>query len=293
MQDFPSFKALEAFSTIARLGSIGAAARELKLTQAAISQQLKTLEQQLGHLLFERNPRGVILTDIGQRYLPVVQGSLQHLKMQTQLLFSQQTQETLVVKVNHTFSHNWLMPRINDFLTRYPFIHIELQQVDWPSRVPCKDVDIEITNGFEPSPSVQVEQLFQERWLLVCSPTYQQQYADALALGAISELSAVQVKGYVQHWSHWLSYHQWPLTLPEIRLEVSNSLQALQAAKYGVGIALIRSLAAQDALQMGTLVQARPEVMPTTDSHYLITSRSRTPKVSFFCEWLAQQVLHR
>lgn len=292
MNHLPSLKALQSFEVIARLGSIGAAARELHVTQAAMSHQLQNLEKQLGAKLFERGPKGVSLTDIAQRYLPIVHGSLHHLRVQTQLLFSCQQDETLTVRVNHTLSHNWLIPRLDDFFNRYPFIHLDLQQVDWPSKYPCRDADVELTNGFAENSDIRAERLFQESWILVSSQSILEQYQDALSSQELSNVPMIQVKGYAENWLHWLSYHQLPLVLPNIRLEVSNSLQALQAVKSGLGVALVRSLVADSELTEGQVVLAMEHRMPTDESHYLITARQRSAKVNFFCEWLSHQVEH-
>lgn len=121
------------FEAGARLGAIGAAARELDVSQAAVSQQLKTLETFLGSQLFDRSQRGVTLTPSAQHYLPVVRGVLHHLIAQTQILFGEQQDAVLRLKVNHSIAYNWLMPRLADFTNRYPFIRLDMTLVDWPS----------------------------------------------------------------------------------------------------------------------------------------------------------------
>ncbi|CAG9001424.1 MAG: Glycine cleavage system transcriptional activator [Candidatus Celerinatantimonas neptuna] len=292
MNQLPSLKALQAFEVIARLGSIGAAAREIHVTQAAMSHQLQNLEKQLGAKLFERGPKGVSLTDIAQRYLPIVHGSLHHLRVQTQLLFSSQQEETLTIRVNHTLSYNWLIPKLDDFFKRFPFIHLDLQQVDWPSKYPCRDAEIELTNGFSENSDIRAERLFQESWILISNQSVLNKYQSALKNKELSSIPMIQVKGYAENWLHWLSYNQLPLVLPNIRLEVSNSLQALQAVKCGLGVALIRSLAADIELKEKQVVLAMDHRMPTDDGHYLITARRRSAKVNFFCEWLSHQVEH-
>ena len=143
----PPLRALVAFEAVARLGSIGAAARELCVTQAAVSQQLKSLETFFDTTLFERSSKGVRLTSAAQQYQPIVSGSLAHLKLQTQILFGEKETDVLSLRVNHTFCHNWLLPRLASFYQKYPFIRLDIQLVDWPSTTPCQNVDIELTNG--------------------------------------------------------------------------------------------------------------------------------------------------
>ncbi|CAH0535493.1 Glycine cleavage system transcriptional activator [Vibrio stylophorae] len=286
----PPLRALVAFEAVARLGSIGAAARELCVTQAAVSQQLKSLESFLGATLFERGKRGVKLTSAAQHYQPIVSGSLAHLKLQTQILFGEKETDVLSLRVNHTFCHNWLLPRLPSFYQQYSFIRLDIQLVDWPSTNPCENVDIEITNGKVDSEETSYERLFQEHWQLVCSPAFKQQYQAQLNANAFSKLPAVQVKGYQENLMQWLSHNQLSTELPQIQLEISNSLHALEAAKQGIGVLLVRSLAVSTLLKKKDLVLAVDASMPSDSGHYLVTKHCRSAKVNFFCDWLYHQI---
>lgn len=286
----PPLRALVAFEAVARLGSIGAAARELCVTQAAVSQQLKSLEAFLGTTLFERSQKGVKLTSAAQHYQPIVSGSLTHLKLQTQTLFGDKEADVLSLRVNHTLCHNWLLPRLPHFYQKYPFIRLDIQLVDWPSTTPCQNIDIEITNGKVDSEDTHSERLFQEYWQLVCSPEFKQQYQEQLDAKDFSQLPSVQVKGYQENWLQWLSHNQFDVTLPKVQLEISNSLHALEAVKQGVGVLLVRSLAVSEQLKNGDLVLAVGASMPAESGHYLITKHSRSAKVNFFCDWLHHQI---
>lgn len=286
----PPLRALVAFEAVSRLGSIGAAARELCVTQAAVSQQLKSLEAFLDTTLFERTKKGVILTSAAQHYQPIVSGSLAHLKLQTQILFGEKETDVLSLRVNHTLCHNWLLPRLSDFYHKYPFIRLDIQLVDWPSTDPCHNVDIELTNGKVESEDTRAEKLFQEHWLLVCSPSFKEQHQQQLESNTFSDLPAVQVKGYQENWLQWLSHNGFEVSLPKVQLEISNSLHALEAVKQNVGVLLVRSLAVQEQLDSGELVLAHPASMPAESGHYLITKNSRSAKANFFCDWLHHQI---
>lgn len=288
----PSQRALMAFEAVSRLGSIGAASRELNVTQAAVSQQLKILEEFLDCTLFIRNQRGVTLTQAAQQYFPVVSGSLHHLKLQTQILFGKQQSEILRIKVNSSIGHNWLIPKLGDFTQKFPFIKLDLSLVDWPSRDACKDADVEITNGFIANEDIQSERLCQEQWIMVCSPEFKLKYHDELANKDVSHLPAIQVKGYEESWMQWLCYQKIPPVEPNIKLEINNSLHALEAAKQAVGLLLVRSFVATKALSSGELVLAMDGNMPSDSSHYIITPHKRSAKINFFCDWLYQQDMH-
>ncbi len=286
----PPLRALVAFEAVARLGSIGAAARELCVTQAAVSQQLKSLETFFDTTLFERSSKGVRLTSAAQQYQPIVSGSLAHLKLQTQILFGEKETDVLSLRVNHTFCHNWLLPRLASFYQKYPFIRLDIQLVDWPSTTPCQNVDIELTNGKVESEDTHFERLFQEHWQLVCSPDFKERYQDQLDARDFASLPTVQVKGYRENWLQWLSHNQFEMSLPQVQLEISNSLHALEAVKQGVGVLLVRSLAVTELLKKGEVVLASDAFMPAESAHYLITKHSRSAKVNFFCDWLYHQI---
>ncbi len=286
----PPLRALVAFEAVARLGSIGAAARELCVTQAAVSQQLKSLETFFDTTLFERSSKGVRLTSAAQQYQPIVSGSLAHLKLQTQILFGEKETDVLSLRVNHTFCHNWLLPRLASFYQKYPFIRLDIQLVDWPSTTPCQNVDIELTNGKVESEDTHFERLFQEHWQLVCSPECKERYQEQLDARDFASLPTVQVKGYRENWLQWLSHNQFEMSLPQVQLEISNSLHALEAVKQGVGVLLVRSLAVTELLKKGEVVLASDAFMPAESAHYLITKHSRSAKVNFFCDWLYHQI---
>lgn len=286
----PPLRALVAFEAVARLGSIGAAARELCVTQAAVSQQLKSLETFFDTTLFERSSKGVRLTSAAQQYQPIVSGSLAHLKLQTQILFGEKETDVLSLRVNHTFCHNWLLPRLPSFYQKYPFIRLDIQLVDWPSTTPCQNVDIELTNGKVESEDTHFERLFQEHWQLVCSPEFKERYQEQFDARDFASLPTVQVKGYRENWLQWLSHNQFEMSLPQVQLEISNSLHALEAVKQGVGVLLVRSLAVAELLKKGEVVLASDAFMPAESAHYLITKHSRSAKVNFFCDWLYHQI---
>lgn len=287
----PPLRALKAFEAVARLGSIGSAAKELHVTSAAISQQLKSLELFLEAKLFTRTPRGMVLTTKAQKYLPIVAGSLHHLSLQTEILFQSPRDEVLRLKVNHTFCYSWLMPRLADFMAQYPSIHLDISLVDWPSTIPCEQADIELTNGYVEAENVKIEKLFQEQWVLVASPEYKAKYASALDAGEFAGLPAIQVKGYEENWLQWLNHNHFSLALPKIQLEITNSMQAIQAAKCGLGMLLIRSLAVKESLNHQQVVLAHHAYMPTESAHYLITPKNDNAKINFFCNWLHEQVV--
>ncbi|PSW19861.1 LysR family transcriptional regulator [Photobacterium sanctipauli] len=288
----PPLRALVVFEAVARLRSVSLAAKELNVTQAAISQQLKQLESFLDTQLLERGRSGMTLTHAGQKYHPVVSYTLGQLKKKTQSLFGEEKSEVLRMRVNNSLAQQWLLPRLKSFYRQYPFIRIDIDTVDWPSRNPCDTVDVEITNGRYGGSDIQTERLFNEQWHLVCSPKYYEKHKEKLVRFELNDLDAIQVKGYEDDWYSWLHFHGLTSAPPRVILEVNNSLQAMQAAKHDIGLLMVRSLVAMDMLEKGELVIAMPGEMPEERGHYLITQSKRPPKVQLFCDWLYAQMSH-
>lgn len=162
----------------------------------------------------------------------------------------------------------------------------------WTGRRPrlVENVDIELTNGKVESEDTHFERLFQEHWQLVCSPEFKERYQEQLDAHDFASLPTVQVKGYRENWLQWLSHNQFEMSLPQVQLEISNSLHALEAVKQGVGVLLVRSLAVTELLKKGEVVLASDAFMPAESAHYLITKHSRSAKVNFFCDWLYHQI---
>ncbi len=240
------------------------------------------VETFLDTTLFVRSSKGVKLTSSAQHYQPIVAGSLAHLKLQTQdpLVRRKRNRRVEPLRVNHTFCHgNITSPAI--FLSKIPFIRLDIQLVDWPSTTPCQNVDIELTNGKVESRSTHCERLFQEHWQLVCSPQFKTDHQELLSKPDFAALPTVQVKGYRENWLQWLSHNQFEMTLPKVLLEVSNSLHALEAVKHGIGMLLVRSLAVSELLKKNDLVLASDSSMPAESAHYLITKHSRSAKGEF------------
>lgn len=117
---FPPLNSLRAFEAAGRLLSFTRAAGELNVTQAAISHQIRSLEENLGVKLFRRGHRGLLLTDAGQAYLPDVREAFQRLAVATERLRASDAAGTLAVSVLPSFAARWLVPRLTQFRREHP-----------------------------------------------------------------------------------------------------------------------------------------------------------------------------
>src|SRR5437588_11895360 len=154
----PSLSALRAFETAARTLSFTAAAHELNITQGAVSHQVNTLEARLGVKLFEREARGLKLTEAGGRYLPLVRDALERLRTAEDLIRSERP-SVLTVTVSPNFASKWLVPRLGTFSVTHPNLDLRisasLQHVDFNR----EDIDLAVRHGNGEWPDLHVTRL--------------------------------------------------------------------------------------------------------------------------------------
>ncbi|MGR5062657.1 LysR substrate-binding domain-containing protein [Photobacterium sp. DNB22_13_2] len=288
----PPLKSLVAFEACARHQSITKAAQELHVTQAAISQHIKALEQYLGFALFNRENRRLKLSVRGQQYYPTVHQSLRAISHQTKALTHRNEPQQLTVKVNTSFCYYWLLPQLQDFCQRYPFIQVKLHTEDWPQlQANQTKVDIEIVNG-QPSKELHSELLCKEYWIAVCSPEFKAQHNEELAQCALEQLPGIYVRGYTEGWHEWLSSNTLSNSPPLQQYEVDSTMMGLELAAQGAGIMLCRSLNALPLLQSKRIVVFNDSTISSTDCHYLQYERNHAPpKVTLFTGWLQQRFL--
>lgn len=144
----PSTTALLCFETSARLGSFTRAARELHLTQSAVSRQLITLEGQLGTTLFVRKRDALVLTDAGRQYLSGVLPALQQLERATSNVMAVQGRGgTLTLSVAGSLGSYWLMPRLSDFTRRHGEITLNLATRVGPADFTTAAIDASLEFG--------------------------------------------------------------------------------------------------------------------------------------------------
>lgn len=132
----PPLLGLHAYETSARHLSFAAAAAEMHLSASAISQRVRTLEAHLGVRLFERLPRSLALTEMGEAYLPAVRDVFEDLSAATSGLFGGSKQASLTVRVQIAYATTWLAPRLPDFCASFPHIDVQLVSAIWADALP-------------------------------------------------------------------------------------------------------------------------------------------------------------
>ncbi len=171
MRHLPSFNALRTFEAAARHESFVRAAAELFVTPAAISQQVRGLEQELGIALFERRPRRLRLTDAGRRFLPGVTDGLTRLAAATANLDGEPLRGVLTVSMLPSFAHSWIVHRLGEFADRYPEIELIIQAEPHRADLRAGEADIAIRySNVLSSDGLHTQHLIDELVFPVASP---------------------------------------------------------------------------------------------------------------------------
>ncbi|STG49779.1 putative transcriptional regulator of glycine cleavage system [Escherichia coli] len=158
----PPLNALRVFDAAARHLSFTRAAEELFVTQAAVSHQIKSLEDFLGLKLFRRRNRSLLLTEEGQSYFLDIKEIFSQLTEATRKLQARSAKGALTVSLLPSFAIHWLVPRLSSFNSAYPGIDVRIQAVDRQEDKLADDVDVAIFYGRGNWPGLRVEKLYAE-----------------------------------------------------------------------------------------------------------------------------------
>jgi LysR family glycine cleavage system transcriptional activator len=143
----PPLNALKAFESAARHLNFTKAAEDLFVTQAAISHQIKLLEDFLGVSLFHRRNRLLELTELGEQYFNEIRPLLEQIALATEKIRVQNSRQVLNISVPQTFGIQWLVPKLSEFHKQYPDIEVRLKGVDQDDGQLGKEIDVAIYYG--------------------------------------------------------------------------------------------------------------------------------------------------
>src|SRR5712691_991791 len=170
LRRLPPLNALKVFEAAARSESFTRAAKELCVTQGAVSQQVKALESTLGVKLFNRVRQRLVLTEAGRRYLAVVRDALDRIAVGTERLVQRQTSGALTVSASPDFAAKWLVHRLGRFAEAHPGIDLRVSATMDHVDFAREDVDIAVRHGDGNWAGLDVTRLTSEHLFAVCSP---------------------------------------------------------------------------------------------------------------------------
>ena len=294
MNRLPSLNALRAFEVAGRHLSFTRAARELNVTQAAVSHQIKALEAQLGVRLFRRAARGLLLTDTGQAYLADVREAFRRLMQATERLRVRDVAGVLTVSVLPSLASRWLIHRLGGFQERHPEIDVRVSADDRSVQFDREDVDVAIRYGRGVYPGAEADLFLTEELFPVCSPRLME---GPHPLRHPSDLTHHMLlhDDLPTNWAMWLKVAGATNVDPTRGPAFTDSGMVLQAAIDGMGVALGRSALAGDDLAAGRLIRPFDITLPADNAYYLVYPEhtANRPKIKAFRDWIlaeAEQV---
>ena len=292
----PPLNALRAFEASARLGSFVAAAAELRVTAAAVSQQVRRLERYLDTTLFQRLPRGLVLTEQGRDFLPELSAGFSLLGESTARLRAKQAGGVLTLTMLAAFATGWLLPRLHRFRERAPRVEVVLRTSRILADFRREDIDLAIRFAPAPSRGLQGELLCAEELFPVASPRLfgGGSMPDSLAALAsyplLHDIDAHPEQAWMS-WRAWFERAGLDSAVTSQGLQFTDSIVLLGAAVAGLGVALGRGPHVGPYLARGQLVRVTQESWRSPWSYFLVapSAHFRRPIVRAFVEWALEE----
>jgi len=298
-RNLPPLNSLRAFEAAARHLSFTKAAEELHVTPAAISHQIKALEEQLGVPLFRRLTRALRLTQAGQSALPPMRDGFDKLADAVDLLRAHEESGAITVSLDPSFAAKWLVPRLDRLRAAHPDLDVRLDATDKLVNFQRDNVDLAIRYGGGNYPGLEAERLLSEEIFPVCSPNLREGPAPLAQPGDLRHHTLIHLEWDSENvtapnWRMWLlaaGIHDIDFTRGPV---FSMTTLALQAAIEGLGVALASSFLVADDLAAGRLVVPFDlSVCDPLDFAYHVVVPKRTadlPKVVAFKTWLLDEI---
>ena len=290
MRRIPPLSAVRVFEAAARHQNFTAAATELGMTQAAVSYQIKLLEERLGVPLFRREKKRVILTEAGRRTAPQVSSAFDTLDSAFAAIRTED-EALLTISSSNTFANTWLAWRLGSFQMAHPGMAVRLLTSDQLADFGSDEVDVAIRAGIGPWPELSQDLLVKIDFTPMCSPGFLTRHgpiepADLLKLPLISP--------HDQWWPFWLREAGVDVPDEPLRPGVRLDSQAHEghAAMAGQGVAMLTPFFWRNDLADNRLVRLFEQVSTRGYALWLVYPEARrsVPKIKRFGEWLLAEL---
>lgn len=286
MRNLPPLAAIRVFESAARHGNFTRAAEELNMTQAAVSYQIRILEDRIGVKLFHRVKRRVELTDIGQRIAPIVSRAFDGLD-DAFAVARADNENVLTISCSKSFSSEWLAFRIGRFQIKHPDIAVRLDTSDDMIDFAASDVDVAIRTQKSKPQELESHFLMRTPIAPLASPEFLTEHPaverpeDVLALPRLSPNDV--------WWNIWaVSQGIDPPAEKRGGIRLDSQVMDANAALAGHGVAVVNPVLWRNMLRRGDLVRIHPGVGFEARDYWLVypEHKRRSAKVAAFRTWL-------
>ena len=284
---FPPLISLRDFEAVARHLSFTKAAEELNVTQAAVSHQVKKLEEWLGAPLFLRLNRSIRLTKEGEAYAEPLKRAFDIIADATQAVLEKSEPNSISIATFDSIAANWLAPRIRKFQSHMPDSSIKIETRNYHTDFSEDDVDVEIRYGDGDWPGQHVTKISDEHIFPVCSKRLLGRKRKLDNPDGVKKFELLHDE-MVTDWADWLRAAGGDIEGADKGLRYNHSHIVIQAALAGEGMALGRSMLVADELERGNLIAPFDIKVRSKFSYYLVCPKdlAETDWVCAFREWL-------
>ena len=287
-RQLPPLNALRSFEAAARYESFTRAAEELHVTQGAVSQQVKTLETQLGVKLFIRERQRLKITPAGRDCLAVIREALDHIGAGTERLVQRQGANVLTVSTSLDFAAKWLVHRLARFTAAHPGIDLRVSATMHHVDFAREDADVAVRHGDGRWPGLEATQLCAEQIFAICSPKLLVSRNRLRRPSDVLKWPLLRLEDQSKAWERWfaLAGIAAPERLPGPVLNRASML--IDAAVDGQGVALARTTLAAWDLINGRVVRPFDLSWPPAGTYWIVSQKAmaRVEKTRRFRDWL-------
>lgn len=289
LKKLPSLNALKAFEAVSRHLNFKLAANELNVTQSAVAQQIRSLEQELSVQLFDRHSKGVSLTVNGHHYANSIQLAFNIIHEATQSFIDEK--QNITISTTPTFASKWLIPRLASFTAIHPEIELQILATEKISHFQNDHVDLAIRYGNVPSSvGLNVELLIQDSFIAVASPDLVKLKHEYMHLDELFEYPLLHDAHNL--WSVFLEHIDSKIRPRSLKnLRFNQTTLAIDAAISAQGIILTNQLFIDTELNNGRLIKVIEQELSLETGFYLVSPRYSKKSESLIKvrDWLISQ----
>ena len=290
----PTLTSLRAFEAVARFKSFRKAADELHVTHAAVSHQIKALEQTVGVQLFIRNSRSVELTPAGAQYYPSIRENIQEILKATQRLQAPDEEKVLHVQSYNSFNTMWLQPRLADFLQDNPTTRVRIISSFEDGNYDIHRFDVGVFNAPPFDPRYEYRFLFETDIFPVCAPDLAGADSGPVDLSVLETIDLLSVPntGNVSDWDCWLRHVGLNPESMNYGPVFDHYPLVREAVLNGHGVGLARAPFVDRDLATGRLIKPFSQTVPEPLPWFVATKKEGKPdpSVAIFVEWLIAEM---
>lgn len=294
LKHLPRLSRLRMFEAAARLQSFTLAAQELKVTQAAVSQQVRILEQELAVTLFVRLHRGLELTEEGHELFRTVTTALSQIASTAEKMRSASRPPIIRVGVTFAVATFWLIPRLPQFRAAHPDIDVHLIATDRGFDNVADQVDIGVAFGDGAWAGFMPTLLRESSVFPVCSPKYAEDHPEIESVESLLTQTLLSIEddrpGRLD-WSEWFAHIGVDGSAASRTLKFNSHPLVIQAACEGQGVALGWTLLTDDLLKTNQLVRPIDASLKISKSFFFVERQDKaTPLTRLFKDWIIQNM---